>query len=408
MRFRFWFTVLGFAVACGGTSTREGGDKNGNGGTGGGGGSVGGTGAQGGKGGGNSSHGGSSGSNGVAGTLDPGAGGDAMSSGGSAIDPGGGTAGATAGAAGNAGVSGTAGVANGAGGTSDCDSNCSCGPGGCIIRDPSVTPIDPPGPVFCGGAACGSEESCCLATGECFDPVNDAGACAAPPPDNDLWGRTPCTSNAHCEPGWFCTVESGLCQDEGHCEPISNCGSCDDRGDGACRVCGCDGNTYPNVQTACRAGTFAIYSGAGCGEPVDIGAGGASAGAGGTSGAGGTAGSGGSGPTTVIPCGKDGDCRQAGARCCAITGRCYPGDEPGKCTTPPPGTRFPCTTNADCFDFEICMGDGCSGPGGCVAPRGEDCGVILDPVCGCDGISYTSEDCAFERRTRVASHGECK
>jgi hypothetical protein len=33
--------------------------------------------------------------------------------------------------------------------------------------------------------------------------------------------------------------------------------------------------------------------------------------------------------------------------------------------------------------------------------------VIIDAVCGCDGTSYTSADCARSRGVRIAYEGEC-
>lgn len=37
----------------------------------------------------------------------------------------------------------------------------------------------------------------------------------------------------------------------------------------------------------------------------------------------------------------------------------------------------------------------------------DDCGVTLDPVCGCDGTSYTSAACADQRGVRIARAREC-
>ena len=183
-------------------------------------------------------------------------------------------------------------------------------------------------------------------------------------------------------------ADTQLCQGTGHCQPIDNCGSCG----GACTVCGCDGNTYPDIQTACRAGVNAIPVGASgaCGEPRLVGGGG-------TSGAG----------RELTPCAHDAQCG-AGEACCAITGLCYPPSDPDRCRLPPPGTTFPCTANDQCWEGEYCLGDGCNGSGGCVRLGAqEDCGVTLEPVCGCDGTTYTSSACAASRGVRVASDGEC-
>ena len=258
-------------------------------------------------------------------------------------------------------------------------------------------PIDPPGPRLCGGHECPQGQACCLATSACFDPLADPGACAPPPPDNDPQGRKPCSSNAHCAANEFCMSEDGrICQTSGHCQPIDNCGFCSG-GLEACKVCGCDGNTYPDTQTACRAGTNTLmsYHGAGCGETIDVGGGGGG-------------GRGPAPPLRVTPCGTDANC-PSGQICCAITAICYPADDPARCRPTPPGTRFPCTADDQCFQgAEYCKGDGCTGPGGCVSLGSQgDCGVTLEPVCGCDGVTYTSAACASTRGVRVAATGQC-
>jgi len=244
-----------------------------------------------------------------------------------------------------------------------------------------------------------------MTSGECFDPETSAAACPRPPADHDQQGRRTCSSSAHCDPLFFCDLDYGeLCGSVGHCQQISNCGSCGG-GDNPsfCRICGCDGNTYPNVQTACRAGTAIAYQGAGCGETVQEGSGGAA-------GAAGSAGSSGSSnlpPRIITPCGTNDDCTQTGELCCPITNRCYPKDDAGQCAEPPEGTRFPCTSNAQCQDYEYCAGEGCGTPGGCKQRESGQCGVIFDPTCGCDGVSYTSGDCAIQSGTRVKSDGQC-
>jgi hypothetical protein len=295
------------------------------------------------------------------------------------------------GSPGTGGVSGNAGTASGGAGTGGADPTDAgdpCGPGGCI-GSTDASPIPPPGPVLCGGTECAAPRACCLGTGVCFDPSTEADLCPQPPPDGDLWGRTPCASNAHCQDRQFCSLESGLCQGTGHCNPIGNCGSC--TGGDACRVCGCDGNTYPDIQTACLAGASVVApSGGGCGETISIGGGGA-----------------GGEVRLVTPCGTSDDCSQTDL-CCSITGRCYPASDPDQCRLPPLGTSFPCTSNLQCEANEYCYAaDGCSTPGGCVRREGEDCGVTLEPVCGCDDTTYTSAACASSRGVRVAYTGEC-
>ncbi|HEX6273782.1 MAG TPA: Kazal-type serine protease inhibitor domain-containing protein [Polyangiaceae bacterium] len=260
----------------------------------------------------------------------------------------------------------------------------------------NVDPIEPPGPSFCGGLPCDPPLACCLSTGECFDPANDGvRGCALPPPDDDPQGRKPCNSSAQCEPNEYCMTEGALCVGTGHCQPIDNCGSCES-GDPSidfCRVCGCDGNTYPNVQTMCRAGVNAVGpSGVGCGE----------------TGMEGGAGSSSIGPRPYTSCGHDAQC-PTGSFCCTLNARCYAESDRDICIPPPPGARIACKTTENCGDLEYCRGDGCNGPGGCVSMGSGpgDCGVTLEPVCGCDGVSYTSAACADQQGVRVEHDGEC-
>ncbi len=244
----------------------------------------------------------------------------------------------------------------------------------------------PPGPVLCGGVACRENEICCVANGTCFDPKTQADACAPPADDQDPNGRTVCSSNADCTAIEFCQPDNAnLCQGSGHCQPIGNCGTCSP----GCTVCACDGNTYPSIQDACLARTSVTFTYGACGESTTVGGGG-------TGGA----------ATTVTPCGTNDDCA-TGELCCPITALCYPESDPDRCRTPPPGTTFPCTSNDQCRAYEYCAGDGCSGPGGCKSTLTHDCGVTLEPVCGCDGTTYTSAACAVEKGVRVAAAGNC-
>jgi hypothetical protein len=179
---------------------------------------------------------------------------------------------------------------------------------------------------------------------------------------------------------------------------MSECGHCGDPDPNApvspeCRVCGCDGNTYPNMQTACSVGVNVVFDsrGAGCGEPNTEGGAGAST----------------IGPREYIVCGHDGHCL-SGNFCCAMVGRCYAETDRDICAPGPEGTRIACRTLENCGDGEYCQGEGCDGPGGCVRYGHEDeCGVTFEPVCGCDGTTYTSVACAASRGVRVDHEGEC-
>jgi len=398
VKIRYSLGVVALVVACGGSSKHEtssggnsgsSGDSSGASGTGGNG--KGGSGATTSKGG--TSGTGVGGGNGAA----PGAGGDLPGGGGAAgsVPSGGGTGAFPGGGGDFGGLPGTGAAGSGTFGQI-------CNEDGCFLGDPNVMPIDPLGPIHCGGEECAKGEACCNSSGKCFNPMDDSEACPRPPADDDPEGRRTCTSSAHCDELFYCALDyNQLCGGVGHCQPISNCGSCGGGGDGPnpCRLCGCDGNTYPNVQTACLAGTSIAYQGAGCGETIQEG------GAAGASGAGGSSNS---PPHVVTPCGTNDDCTVDGEECCTITNRCYPTSDPGQCAQPPEGTRFPCTSNAQCRQYEMCAGEGsCGSPGGCVSVDEGQCGIVYKLVCGCDGTTYTSADCARLSGVRVKSEGEC-
>jgi hypothetical protein len=348
-------------VACGGTSKSR--DPGGSG-------ATSGTGVTGGSGGSRAGSGGRGGSSDVGGRA------------GSSDAAGRGGAGAVAGSDAQGGTDAAAGR-----GVYVSGGNETCGPGGCVADGPE-DPIDPPGPIYCGGVECPAANACCTATGECFDPQRNPEACPEPPQDDDVWGRKTCSSNRHCSERQYCQLDPLTCLGNGHCQPRANCGSCF----GECTTCGCDGNTYPDQQTACLAGAHAFLLGA-CGEPTP-------------SGAGGGAGSGGGTPRVKIPCGHSDQC-PADQVCCPRFGVCMI-DDPELCAEPPPGASRPCKTNEHCEYYEYCLGDGCDGPGGCVFLGSQgDCGVRLEPVCGCNGVSYTSAACASTEGVRVASDGQC-
>jgi hypothetical protein len=288
------------------------------------------------------------------------------------------------------GGSGAMGASGGVGGSAGAGGTDTCGEGGCVPDLPGE-PIEPPGPVYCGGVECAGGNACCIANGECFDPARNPEACPEPPPDDaDPWGRKPCTSNSHCSEREFCQMDTPTCQGTGHCQPRTNCGSCG----GECVLCGCDGNTYPDIQTACLAGANA-FARAACGETVETGGGG-------------SGGSGGELPVRIRTyCANTEQC-PSGETCCPRLGFCLADDDPYLCGEPPAGTLRPCLTDDHCDAGSYCLGEGCSGPGGCVYFGSQgDCGVRLEPVCGCNGVSYTSAACASTEGTRVRAEGQC-
>jgi hypothetical protein len=152
-------------------------------------------------------------------------------------------------------------------------------------------------------------------------------------------------------------------------------------------LCGCDGVTYVGIEAACMAGVRVNLRPGACGESVMLGG----------------AGSGGS-VVTITYCGADGQC-PSGEHCCTRTGECFDPDKPALCDLPPTGTNRGCYTDADCY-FGVCVGEGCDGPGGCLSVGGS-CSSVLNPVCGCDGQTYTNAECARNEGMRIASSGAC-
>ncbi len=282
---------------------------------------------------------------------------------------------------------------------------CCLSTGNCVApsRVASDCPEPTPRPAICGGVTCPTGQICCLLDGNCIDPSTAGTSCPKPSvPSNDgslpsalpdsgfLAGASstgaslPCASNADCRPTQFCSTESqALCQGPGTCVSRSNCGY----SSGTAQYCGCDGVTYPDVQSACRAGVSTL-SHFPCGTPVDPDA------------------MPGSPRTPVIYCATSDQCPQ-GQQCCSITGRCYDASIPYLCTSPPPGTTISCVDDSQCTNIEFCSGSGCSGPGGCLAFSTADCGGELKPVCGCDGKSYTNASCAVAVGVRTAHDGVC-
>ena len=239
---------------------------------------------------------------------------------------------------------------------------------------------------MCKGGRCSGGQVCCLLDGKGISPSRAAIDCPRPTslPSPGIPGAALCGSNADCASTEFCG-SNDACLGPGQCMDRSSCGT-----SSGAPVCGCDGMTYPDVQTACRAGTATLGRTGACGvvnQPGSDFSNGAR--------------------QSVTFCGTDNQC-PAGQKCCAIYGTCLDPSMPDLCTFAPPGTRASCLTDVNCRDREFCQGAGCSGPGGCVVAGDGMCSGVLDPVCGCDGKTYTNEGCTVAAGVRKFHSGSCE
>src|SRR5689334_4819324 len=77
-----------------------------------------------------------------------------------------------------------------------------------------------------------------------------------------------------------------------------------------------------------------------------------------------------------------------------------------RAVTSMPDRGRPCAAGEFCDYPDDAFCGAADGTGVCL-PRPEVCDTVFDPVCGCDGASYSNECQAHAAGTDVAMHGEC-
>jgi len=289
--------------------------------------------------------------------------------------------------------------------------------------------------------SCGAGEYCQLPPGTCGNS-DPAGECAPVPQGcPDVWepvcgcdgmtygnaceaaankvsirSRGPCEqicggiAGVECEKGEFCKYPLRQCQVAdltGICRPIP--GACPANYD---PVCGCDGMTYGNECEADRAGAQIDHRGA-CGRVCD--------------------------PTNqadISPCDQGdfcqtppGECDASRGLCAPMPDRCTANLEPvcacdgvtytNRCEAARHGASIdyrgqcnrscnrehPCEQGYWCHFPPGTCGDGVAGK---CAPRPEACPDVWEPVCGCDGQTYSNRCEAVRAGVSIRAPGACE
>ncbi len=207
-----------------------------------------------------------------------------------------------------------------------------------------------------------------------------------------------CVNNEQCEEGQFCNKGDNNCNGVGEC--TTKPGICPLIYD---PVCGCDGNTYSNSCFAAMAGVNVAHDGA-CAPPAC---------------------NGNSDCEENAYCDKDaGDCNGSGVcspkpdicpeifdPVCGCDGQtysnaCFAAKAGVSIAHEGPCTPSECESNAQCGANDYCEKDGCDGLGNC-SPKPQACPEIFDPVCGCDGQTYSNACFAAAAGVNVKHDGPC-
>jgi hypothetical protein len=338
-----------------------------------------------------------------------------------------------------------------------CDGNtyvnaCLCESAGVRVASLGACPVPDAGVGGCGTVTCNTGQVCCESTASCYDPT-----CTSCCPG----GGAACQDNATCGAGQYCAgtgcATTGACQNEPvACPPVF------------APVCGCDGESYTNSCGAESVGVRVASDGP-CGA-ADAGAdagfedagthdggvhdggmttctgdsdcastdycAGTGCGTPGTCAAKPAMNSCGNGGPKVCGCDNvtyantcaaestgvrvatHGGCADAGTASDAGSGRTDAGEsdaghaDAGRRdagTVEDAGTADAggCTSNTDCAHGEYCNGTTCTDVGSCTPIPTGPCSPRLQPVCGCNDMTYVNACSAEQAGERIASDGGC-